>query len=174
MSTRGFTLVELLITLTILALLLAFGFPSFSAQAHNTRIQQAQLDLLEAAEFARTQAVFGSKRVVIKNNQHWEDGWEIFIDNNNNGIRDPDERVLQIHEPISDVRIIPNSPLKKYISFISTGESRFAGKSDTGGFQAGTIKICPNGRGAGFSLILARGGRMRSSNLSVDECLNAH
>ena len=167
---RGFTLLEQLITLVIIALLMTIGVPSFSAQLHNTRLKTTTQSLLEAVVFTRTQAVSTNKRATLKPQNKWEDGWEVFIDSNNNGVRDNDEKLLVSQAKTQDVRITPNQPLKNYISFIGTGESRFATKYNGGAFQAGTFKVCPATQGAGFELTLARSGRMRMNNISAAEC----
>jgi type IV fimbrial biogenesis protein FimT len=170
MHQRGFTLLELLITLTILAILMTIGVPSFSAQIHNTRLKTTTLSLLEAVTLTRTQAVATNKRATLKHTGKWEDGWEVFIDSNDNGIRDENERLLITSEKTKDVRITPNQPLKNYISFIGSGESRYVGKANGGAFQAGKFTLCPATKGAGFELILARSGRMRMNEISEAEC----
>lgn len=170
MYTRGFTLLELLVTLVILALLMAIGIPSFASQIQNTKLKTTTLSLLEAVEFTRSKAVFANKRAIVKNQNNWGGGWEIFMDVNDNGVRDQNEEILQTHEKVDGVRIIPNAPLKDYVSFIGSGESRFTGRKNGGGFQAGTFKVCPTTKGAGYKLVLARSGRMRMDKIAADEC----
>jgi type IV fimbrial biogenesis protein FimT len=167
---RGFTLLELLITLIILALILTMGIPNFSKQLHNTRLKTTTLSLLEAVAATRTQAVSINKRATLKHQGTWEDGWEAFIDRNNNGLRDEEEKLFLSHEKIQDIRITANRPLKNYISFIGSGESRFVGGNNSGAFQAGTFKICPKKTGAGYELTLARSGRMRMNEISAAKC----
>jgi type IV fimbrial biogenesis protein FimT len=170
MHARGFTILELLITLIILALLMTIGIPSFAYQVQNTKLKTTALSLLEAVELTRSKAVFTNKRVVVRNQDEWSGGWEIFMDANDNGVQDENEEILQTHEKIDGVRIISNTPLKNYISFIGSGESRYAGRANGGGFQAGTFKVCPKTKGDGYTLILARGGRMRMDKITADEC----
>lgn len=170
MNTRGFTLIELLFTITILALLMTIGIPGFSAQIQNNKLKTTTLSLLEAVELTRSKAVFANKRAIIRNQDNWDGGWEVFVDTNNNGIRDQDEEILQAHEKINGVRIISNAPIRNYVSFISSGESRFIGRTNGGAFQAGTFKVCPTTKGAGYTLILARSGRLRMDKISASEC----
>ena len=170
MYSRGFTLIELLTTLTIMALLLTIGLPSFSAQIHNTRLTTTTHSLFEAIQLARSQAVFSNKRAVIKHNSRWEDGWEVFMDGNNNGLKDDNETIVMKSEKTMDVRITANRPLQNYISFIGTGESRYVGRENGGAFQAGTFKVCPAEAGSGYTLILSRSGRMRMNEITKEEC----
>lgn len=171
MQERGFTLIELFITLAVLSILLTLGVPSFAKQIQNTRTKTAALALLDAVNHARTLAVSNNKRATLKPlGGGWLDGWEVFIDENNNGIRDNEEiTVYQTNAQVS-VRIHSNQPLNNYVSFIGTGESRYVGRANAGGFQAGTFKVCPQENGEGHALILARSGRMRMEKLSAQEC----
>lgn len=170
MHNHGFTLLELLITLVIVTLLVAIGVPSFSAQLNNTKAKTVTLSLLESAALTRTQAASNNTRATLKHHGTWEDGWDIFIDSNNDGILNQDEKLLISTEKIKDVRITPNKPVRSYISYIGTGESRMVGKANGGAFQAGTFTICPTTKGNGYELILARSGRIRMNEISADKC----
>ena len=64
-----------------------------------------------------------------------------------------------------------NGPVRVYISFIGTGESRKVGRANGGSFQAGTLRVCPENEGDGFQLVLARSGRMRIESVSADTCV---
>jgi len=170
MRSFGFTLIELLITLSVAAILLTIGLPSFSAQIQNSRVKTAMLSLQEALQLTRAQAVFSNNRATIVKHHEWGDGWEIFIDENNDGLRGSDENIIQQHEKFDGVHITGNRPVKNYVSYIGTGESRNARGSDTGAFQAGTFTICPETKGTGYELTLARGGRVRVNEITEQEC----
>lgn len=170
MHNHGFTLLELLITLVIVTLLVTIGVPSFSAQLNNTKTKTVTLSLLESAALTRTQAASNNTRATLKHHGTWEDGWDVFIDSNNDGILNPDEKLLVSTEKIKDVRITANKPLKNYVSYIGTGESRMVGKANAGAFQAGTFTICPTTRGNGYELILARSGRIRMNEITAEKC----
>jgi type IV fimbrial biogenesis protein FimT len=171
MRAFGFTLIDLFITLTILSILLAFAFPSFSAQIQDVRVKSATQNLLESLEVTRTHAVFANNRATMRKQNEWTGGWEIFIDTNNDGLLNNDETIIQKHEKLTGVRIIANGPVKNYVSFIGSGEGRNAnGSNNTGAFQAGTFTICPEGKGRGYELILARGGRVRIKKIEAYDC----
>lgn len=170
MRNHGFTLVDLTITLSVLAILLTIGLPSFSSQIQQMRVKTATYSLLEAISLTRTQAVFANKRTTIKKQTEWHNGWEIFIDKNNDGVRDSNETIMQRHEKFKGIKIIPDSKLENYISYIGTGESRKASGSTAGAFQAGSLKVCPDAKGKGYQLILARGGRVRVTEIGEEKC----
>jgi len=166
----GFTLLELLITLTIIAIMLSFGLPSLSRQAQANQVKTATNGLLEAMDIARSKAVSTNKRVTMKKLDDWNNGWEIFIDRNNDGQLNDGETVILHHEKLAGVRISVNGPLRNNVSYVGTGESRVAAGNDGGGFQAGTFIICPLTKGDGYQLILSRGGRVRSAKIPMDAC----
>ena len=171
MSARGFTLFELLITLLILVLLLTLVVPSLSKQIQNTRTQTALQDLLQAVQHARTLAVSQNQRATLVHKGNWEDGWELFIDVNDNGIRDGEETPVFEGAQLVGVNVYSNDPLQDYISFIGTGESRKVGRANGGSIQIGRLRVCPANQGDGFQLVLARSGRMRVESISADTCV---
>lgn len=170
MHRQGFTLIELLIVLAIMILLLTVGLPGLSTHIENTQVSTASSSLIEAIALTRSQAVISNTRATLKNLGSWNQGWEIFIDFDNNGMRGDREKLIATHPQLNNVRITPNQPVRHYLSFIGTGESRFAGRTNEGAFQAGTLYICPAARGRGYALILARSGRLRMQEISADQC----
>ncbi|HEY9379822.1 MAG TPA: GspH/FimT family pseudopilin, partial [Burkholderiales bacterium] len=54
---RGFSLIELMIGLTLVAMLLTFGMPSFTVWLQNTRIRSAAEALQSGLQLARAEAV---------------------------------------------------------------------------------------------------------------------
>lgn len=57
LSSSGFTMIELLITITVLAIVLAFAVPSFQTMVENNRVTSQANLLLSAVNLARTEAV---------------------------------------------------------------------------------------------------------------------
>jgi len=76
--TKGFTLVELLIVMTILSILLAVGVPSFQSFILGQRVKTAAYDVHAALTFARSEAIKRNANVVITPaGTGWKDGWTI-------------------------------------------------------------------------------------------------
>jgi type IV fimbrial biogenesis protein FimT len=169
MKNYGFTLFELIISLSILSLLMTIGIPSFSSQIKATQLRTSTDNLLESVNLARTAAVMKNTRVTMRNLGDWNKGWEIFIDTNENGVRDPSEALIHTQSNANNINLTPNTPLANYISFIGTGESRLAKNNNGGALQMGTIKICPES-GGGNSLVLSRVGRPKILTLSATDC----
>jgi len=164
-ASQGLSLIELLVTLSIISILLCVGLPSFTKSIDKNRIQSATYDLLTAIQTTRQLAVTRQMRAVLRANNQWHDGWELFVDTNDNGKRETDEQLL-FSQPGIPLSMLANTNSMKTISFINTGESRQAKGSAGGSFLAGSISICDKSGHSGYKLILARGGRTRISKIS--------
>ncbi len=90
---RGFTLVELMITLAVGALLLAVGVPETVSFLMSNRLTTQTNDILVKASLARSEAMKRSSPVVVctssdgatcSDSLDWEGGWIAFIDGDNN------------------------------------------------------------------------------------------
>lgn len=171
MKSKGLTLFELLISVSILSITLAFGIPGFNEMINKSRTKTAMLTLLDAIEAARATAVsHNSRATLLANNQQWEEGWVLFIDKNNDGQLSNDETPTITRGKLKGIKITASTPMDTYVSFIGTGEGRKSGHINRGAFLTGTIKICPEKTGEGYSLILSRGGRTRIDKLSTADC----
>lgn len=75
---RGFTLVELMVTIFVLAILLAIAVPSFTHTIASTKLTGTGNDLLADVKFARTQAVSRGNAVAIAASAgDWTKGWSV-------------------------------------------------------------------------------------------------
>jgi len=171
MKSHGLTLLELLVTLTILSIILITGIPSLTKQISESRTKTATLTLLDAIETTRSTAVFRNQHVLLQStNKKWHEGWILFVDKNNNGSLDNDEETLAVNEGLDAVITQSRAPMDSYVGFIGTGEGRQVGVGGSGGFLAGTIKVCPQAEGGGYSLVLSKGGRTRVGKLTKADC----
>lgn len=87
---KGFTLIELMITLAVAAIALVVAIPSFNQTMRNNSSSALGSELASALNFARSEAVKRAKRVSICASNdgatclaanNWEKGWLVFIDN---------------------------------------------------------------------------------------------
>lgn len=69
----GFTLIEMMITIVILAILVSLAAPSFSAIVANTRIRATSQAILDGIQLARVEAIRRNERVqfVLANDSGW-------------------------------------------------------------------------------------------------------
>lgn len=171
MPTRGFTLVELLVTVVVLVLLVTMALPAFSHLMRETRTHNRAQELYQAAQLARTSAITHNQRVTLGAAGQWSDGWQVFVDSNHNGQLDPGEALLARTDSNDGIRIVGNQWVTNHVSFIGTGESRYANGGPGGAFQAGRITLCTAEGEPGYELTLARSGRLRMRSISWDQCL---
>lgn len=75
--TQGFTLVELMMTLMVAAILLAVAVPSFRAVTANNALRTTTADLVTAIHTARAQAVNQRAPVTLAASGSWSDGWTL-------------------------------------------------------------------------------------------------
>ncbi len=77
-SCRGFTLIEMMVVVTIAAIMLAIGVPSFKSFTAGQRVKTAASDFATAATLARSEAIKRNAEVdVVAAATGWQDGWSI-------------------------------------------------------------------------------------------------
>jgi type IV fimbrial biogenesis protein FimT len=168
----GFSLIELLITLSIASTALFIGVPSLQQHLNSNRLTTQANTLISNLYSTRSEAVKRNTRVTMKKSgTGWEDGWIIFTDGNNNANFDADqgEKLLTQKSPISrGYTLRGNRFVKNYISYTGDGGSR----SKSGAFQAGTLMICDRTGQSdpkhARAIIIGSSGRPRASSLSTD------
>ncbi|NMG03320.1 GspH/FimT family pseudopilin [Azoarcus taiwanensis] len=84
---RGFTLIELMIAITVLAVLLGIGVPSFRSIIQNNRATSTTNDVVAAFQVARSEALKRRQNVTVcrrnatgtacENGTNWAPGWMV-------------------------------------------------------------------------------------------------
>jgi type IV fimbrial biogenesis protein FimT len=83
----GFTLIELMITIAIAAIVLGLAIPSFTSTIASNRLTTGANELVTALNFARSEAIKRGIQVTVRNkgaSSQWESGWDVFVDINAN------------------------------------------------------------------------------------------
>lgn len=167
--TRGFTLIEAMVVLALLALLMGVATPSFTRMINAQQLRSASIDLATALSVARHAAITRRQPVLVDNGDgDWTSGWRIFVDLNGNASLDGDEPILRVGAPVAArVRISGNTPVSRYVRYTPTGQTKLLG----GAFQAGTITLChEDGQQQVRKLVLSASGRLRTLKEMAGSC----
>ena len=129
----GFTLLELMLVVTIAGVLLGFGVPAMGNFFRNARITGAANDVMAALHFTRSEAI--KRRVPVTlctsadplnanpvcDASALLTGWVAFVDPNQNGQRDAAEVVLLQHEPMPDTITARSSASPFRVTYLLNG-----------------------------------------------------
>lgn len=93
----GFTLPELIITLTIVGVMILLAVPSFKHFRQHQQIRYITQALSQTISYARLQAVLRYQPVsIIPKENNWQNGWVITIEKNHQILRDFPQMPLEI------------------------------------------------------------------------------
>lgn len=135
----GFTLVELLVTLTILATLVTLAAPSVAGLVQSGNVASAVNTFLADLRFARSEAIRRGSAVVICRSDDaeaasptcantsargWAAGWIVYEERDGTGGLGSGDRLLRIQAPLSGVD--GANSIKNDFTFTSLGRSRAA------------------------------------------------
>jgi type IV fimbrial biogenesis protein FimT len=171
---RGLSLVELLVTLAIAALMMGMAAPSMAAIMNSSKLTSASNTFLAGLRLARSEAIRRGGRVAMCKSSDgvhcaeaggWEQGWIIFHDPNGNSMVDAGERLIQRTEaPDPGVVLTGTQNVARAITFTATGRNRTA----SGAMLAGTLTLCNkwDAGGPGRQIVISSGGRTRVQPLA--------
>ena len=138
---RGFSLIEMLVTVTILVITLAIAAPGLSGFVRSSQISGSQNELIGTMVLARSEAGKRGLRVAVAasspaSGAEFNNGWTVWVDTNNDGVVDDGEAVVR------------QFPARRNTVGISTVGGETAVAFQPSGFLAGssvTFKVCGTG-----------------------------
>ncbi len=152
---QGFTLVEMIITVAIAAIVLGMGVPGFQQLIRANRTVTEVNRLVTALSLARSEAVKRNATVAmcrasgsncsLAPGVNWENGWVVFTDNvTQNGTIDAGEQTLQVYERMPQgYTLRPGPTFTNWIAFQPTGQML-----GSGGAAADSFRVCDDTQAA--------------------------
>lgn len=184
----GFTLIELIVTIAVAAILLAIAIPSFNTTLLNNRRAAAVNDFVGAVTYARGVAVSRRKTVTICRStlpssstptcdtstaNNWNEGWVVFVDGSPPSSSSTTPTFATTTDPTTtDELLRSHEPISGGINLRGTGDTgsniakwiTFQGTGTTS--DSGAVVICDSRGWTTDARVVAvtAGGRARSIN----------
>ena len=162
---KGLTLIELLVTIAILAIVLSMAVPNFITFVQNSRLVGQTNDLVTALNYARNEAIKRGVRVSVCSRLdnttcsgaavfNWDMGWLVFVNPNGDAVADISpgsvETVLQVRQPLENGNTLRTVGIQR----VTYQNSGFSGNADT-------FRLCDSrGAASGRAIMVSLQGRV--------------
>ena len=166
---HGFTLVELMISVAVAAILCAVSAPALGSLIHNETARASRNTLVTSLNLARNMAVTGQGRVVVcpsidqhtcSGSEWWQHGWIVFEDKNGDGEHEAGERVIESVQAQNGMAIL-------------TGEARERVVYRADGTSPGTnltFTFCDRyGANKASTVVVSNAGRPRQAGATSEQ-----
>ena len=127
----GFTLGELMVTLAIVGIVMAFAIPSMQTFVKNERLTTQINTLVSHLAYARSLAVTRRQQVILcasdnttscSDSGNWGAGWILFIDvDNNSGFTALVDEILRVKQALAGGNTLVSSPTISSIIYDNRG-----------------------------------------------------
>lgn len=126
---EGFTSVELLFVLAVVAILVTLAAPGLRDMLRKQRLTSSVNDLFVSVNLTRAEALARGRRVDLAptDGRDWVKGWTVFVDMNGDQIPNAGDQIIYVHGSLpSDITIDSTFPaaLPPYVAFNGTGRTR--------------------------------------------------
>ncbi|MEO8022841.1 GspH/FimT family pseudopilin [Polaromonas sp.] len=137
-SQTGFTLVELMVVTTLVAVLVMLAVPGFRSFLLKRAVLSAVDAMMTDLRYARSEAIKRSTRVTLCQSASgtncsgadgaWVNGWMVFIDANGDGTFDAGEQILRVQQALPSITSIarPAGSTRRFFTYQATGWAKSA------------------------------------------------
>ncbi len=170
---QGFTLIELIVTMAVFAILVAIAAPSFNAFTDSSRRASEVNNISGTLAYARSEAIKRNSNVSVCARistvgaetcsavaNDWKYGWMVFDDTDSDGVLDAGENLLRLFGPISKGSVITETTGNATLALTFRG-SGFITVANSEFKYCGPSNKASNAR----AIIISKTGRAR---LSID------
>lgn len=168
----GFTLIELMVVLTLIGIITMLAAPSFNSAILSNKLAAFANNFMASAQLARSEAIKRNRAVHLcrsadgatcAGSGSWQQGWIVGSDDNRNGTFDAGETVIQVQQAISaDYQF--NSTAGTYdLKFQPIG----------GGSDTATLKLCramPEAGAQDRQIVVDAAGRVTVKTTHTGAC----
>jgi type IV fimbrial biogenesis protein FimT len=153
-AAAGFTIIELMIVVAIVAILSSYALPSMRNMVTTNRMKTLSLDLYTSLTLARSEAIKRNTGNIsmIATGGSWQNGWQVCVDANANGSCDAGEALLIAGDAV-DSSLTLSGPAGNIVTYNRDG--RLATASSAFQIKAGAnnaaspmrcVDVDPSGR----------------------------
>ena len=160
---KGFTVIELLVTLSVAGILLSVAAPSYRDFVQESRITAQSNSLLSSIMLTKSESIKRNSTATICPSTNgiactggtvWSNGWIVFADADGNGAVDAGEEIIQVGAAFTGGNTLQTSVGDLRVTFTANGFSM--------GFNS-TFSLCDSrGNAHSRALILNNQGRVRT------------
>jgi prepilin-type N-terminal cleavage/methylation domain-containing protein len=172
---RGFTLIELMVTIALVGTAMAIAVPSYLGYARNATVSRAAASFVQAVHLARSNALRQSRWTVIAlrdTSEGWTAGWVVFTDRDNDMAFTPGtDELLMEQAPLDggvliDLEADTSGTLDQgFLRFNAAGFPRTASNAFNGGSMTFKLEDARSVR-----IVYSQSGRVRRCTPGTRDC----
>lgn len=160
-QTRGFTLIELMVTIGLLAILASLAAPSFRQLIISNRVSASTNELFSTLATARSEAIKRAQTITVTaKSSDWSKGWQVSAG----------ATVIQDIEAPPLGITLTNLSTSDTITFSSTGSMIASISSGATKTSNTDFKICGTGIGTAYALGIRLGANGQLSKCKLNDC----
>jgi len=159
-SQKGFTLIELMVTIAVLAIIVGWAIPSMYSLINQNRLTATSNQMLGLINQARSEALRRADRVWVSpvDGSSWSSGVAIWRDADGDGSRSDSEIIRMVEGSSGPISVTGSA------SALATAPFGFNGAGFAIDEQAYRMTVCIDGKTDGQEIEINGGGQIRAQS----------